>query len=65
MDARTMYVVKKREYKVFTLSRENAEIARRAYPQLKGGRIKNVLQMWPSRISLGSLYKHDELQTSV
>lgn len=60
-EARTMYRVNKREYQLFASSQELAEIARRIYPELKGGRITNVLQMMPSRVLLGKLYKNDEV----
>jgi hypothetical protein len=54
-----MFVVKKDGYQVFTSTRELADIARRSYPQLKGGRITSILQL--GNVELGRLYFQGEV----
>jgi hypothetical protein len=57
-----MYVVKKREYQLFTRDRQSGEIARRCFPALKGARIKNIVQL--GSVELAKLYKDGELLDS-
>lgn len=58
----TLFRVHKGEWQCWTSTLELAQIARRAYPELKGAHIRNVLQMAPEAIQLGRLYKGGELQ---
>jgi hypothetical protein len=58
----TMFRVRKGEYQCFSSTITLAQIARRAYPELKGGHIVNVLQMTPTSVLLGRLYKGDDIQ---
>ena len=41
--ARTMFCVRKGEYLCFMATETLAQVARRTFPELKGGHIKNVL----------------------
>jgi hypothetical protein len=58
----TMFRVRKGEYQCFSSTITLAQIARRSYPELKGGHIAHVLQMLPSVVKLGRLYKGDDIQ---
>jgi hypothetical protein len=60
--ARTMFRCRKGEYVCFSANLTLARVARRAYPDLKGGHIKNVLQMLPSQVIMGRLYKAGVIQ---
>jgi hypothetical protein len=53
-----MFLVRKRGYQFFASSKGAAERARAKYPELKGGRIKNILQL--GTIKLEVLYLHGE-----
>ena len=57
----TQWMVKKNGYLLFASSEDIAKQARRNCPELKGGRIMNVLQAKPSAVYLGALYLHGEL----
>lgn len=58
----TMFRVRKGEYQCFSSTIHMAHIARRAYPELKGGHIAHVVQMLPSQVFLGRLYKGNDIQ---
>jgi hypothetical protein len=59
----TMFRTAKGAYQCFSSTLQLAQIARRSYPELKGGRITHVLQGAPAKIQLGHLYRWDEDQT--
>ena len=45
--ARTMYRVRKGDFQCFLPNETLARVARRTFPELKGGQILNILQMIP------------------
>ena len=53
--ARTMFRVRKGNFQCFLPNETLAHVARRSFPELKGGRIANVLQMLPDSIIMGRL----------
>jgi hypothetical protein len=55
----TIWEVRNRHYFAFSLSQENAMALRHRCPELKHGRIRNTLQMFPSEIEVEKLYRCD------
>jgi hypothetical protein len=57
-----MFRVRKGEYVSFAANLSLAQSARRAYPELKDGHIKSVIQMSPEQVIMGRLYRGSDIQ---